>query len=568
MINENVRAKVIRAKDLHQLKPGDVIAEDIYMDTMFMLRKGNSLAGNMINWLHNNDVKSVMIEEFETLHVDDSINEQILNTEVSTDERANSEDIFFQTLGLVGNESRYGKLLHADDNIDFLKELFITINHIPHFRKLLISLRNWDSYTFLHSFDVFVLGTITAKRLGLNNLFTIATGYLFHDIGKIKVSQNILHKKRKLSYEELVLYKKHTIEGETILHGIGEDRIAHFARSHHEKLDGTGYPDQLADIRLGDGLRLLKIIDAYSSFTLAGSGQRLFAADVAIQMLYRTDKLYDRTLLKDFIEALHIYPVNATVILTDQTVAKVITVDPIAPTVPNVMRLTDTENFTLPLNFSTTIDKMLNYDVRTMERRQQLFTEAIETGDEDAALNEFIHLIDDRHMEYIYSDFLLPAYWKAVDGLRKEKLSRGEFSTRLFVIKNLLDHLNIERKQASNTNYKQRVLFMVDAEISKWLSIKFVLDLLRLENISPFIITMNYKPSQIGTIRSTIEAQNITEICYLYADGKKIWTDSNTSFYNVKTSHINESKLTEIVDELSKQTNQSLNLYESLFHSY
>lgn len=128
-----------------------------------------------------------------------------------------------------------------------------------------------DTYTRGHSQRVARYATGTAVRLGLTGerLEQVKLGGELHDIGKIGTADHILHKPGPLTEEEFALIKRHTTDGERILAPLLRDRTAvmQIVRSHHERLDGRGFPDGLA----GDGIpfeaRIVAVVDAFDAMT-------------------------------------------------------------------------------------------------------------------------------------------------------------------------------------------------------------------------------------------------------------------------------------------------------------
>nr|WP_283248116.1 HD domain-containing phosphohydrolase [Bacillus sp. FJAT-50079] len=172
------------------------------------------------------------------------------------------------------------------------------------FINIIYALKYWSLDVFVHSFDTFILGTMLAKKHEIPNIESVALGYLFHDIGKLKVYRELLDKKTKLTYIEFEMIKQHTIEGETILQSFNQGHIAHFARSHHERINGSGYPDRLTKEELSTDLRILHIVDVYSALTLKRPYRDAISSREALQIMLRDQHLYDRDLLFSFIESL------------------------------------------------------------------------------------------------------------------------------------------------------------------------------------------------------------------------------------------------------------------------
>jgi HD-GYP domain-containing protein (c-di-GMP phosphodiesterase class II) len=111
---------------------------------------------------------------------------------------------------------------------------------------------------------------IIARELGVpaRDLVDIDRGSLLHDIGKIGVSDNILLKPAKLTEEEWVEIRKHPGIGYHILKGI--DFLKEAARlvlQHHEKFDGTGYPQGLAGKDILLGARIFAVVDTFDAMT-------------------------------------------------------------------------------------------------------------------------------------------------------------------------------------------------------------------------------------------------------------------------------------------------------------
>ena len=127
-----------------------------------------------------------------------------------------------------------------------------------------------DHYTNGHSLRVARYGMEIAKRLGKSekeqeDIYCMG---LLHDVGKIGIRAEILNKKGKLTKEEFDIIKSHTIAGYDILKSIKEiPELAIVARSHHEKYDGTGYPDGLKGEEIPENARIICLADCYDAMT-------------------------------------------------------------------------------------------------------------------------------------------------------------------------------------------------------------------------------------------------------------------------------------------------------------
>jgi putative nucleotidyltransferase with HDIG domain len=127
-----------------------------------------------------------------------------------------------------------------------------------------------DEYTRHHSTRVTEFTLKIAGKMGFSEkeLGDLELAALLHDVGKIAVPESILNKPGRLSDEEFRLIKEHPVRGEAILSPVVElKEIARIVRSHHERYDGTGYPDRLKGQEIPLGARIMSIADTYDSIT-------------------------------------------------------------------------------------------------------------------------------------------------------------------------------------------------------------------------------------------------------------------------------------------------------------
>jgi putative nucleotidyltransferase with HDIG domain len=127
-----------------------------------------------------------------------------------------------------------------------------------------------DEYTFGHTQRVTRYAMMLAARLELSDdqLKLIEFGTPLHDIGKIGISDEILRAPRRLTPEEFAIMQEHTTLGAEYLSGIPElHPIIPIVRSHHERWDGTGYPDRLAKDEIPLMARIVAVADAFDAMT-------------------------------------------------------------------------------------------------------------------------------------------------------------------------------------------------------------------------------------------------------------------------------------------------------------
>lgn len=127
-----------------------------------------------------------------------------------------------------------------------------------------------DEYTRGHSQRVSEVSMMIGERMGLSAaaLEELRVGTILHDIGKIGVPDAILNKPGKLSEEEFEIMKTHTIKGYEICKPLNlSDGVLMIIRNHHERLDGSGYPDGLRGGDLPLPLRIVCVADAFDAMS-------------------------------------------------------------------------------------------------------------------------------------------------------------------------------------------------------------------------------------------------------------------------------------------------------------
>jgi len=135
---------------------------------------------------------------------------------------------------------------------------------------LLNSLKEYDDYTFTHSVNVAVISAAIAKTLSFNEDFvdTIAHAALLHDIGKLYVNRDIIHKCGRLTPAEWQAVKRHPVDGERILREERLDLVSRrVAYEHHMRHDLTGYPTPKEGFDVHKASEIVRIADSYDALT-------------------------------------------------------------------------------------------------------------------------------------------------------------------------------------------------------------------------------------------------------------------------------------------------------------
>jgi len=116
-----------------------------------------------------------------------------------------------------------------------------------------------------HSWKVSKLGHQLAIQAGLPlaSVWEVLAAGLFHDVGMIHVPQHLLLKHAPLTPEEFEIVKGHAVWGGKILEPLKEEGIERIVRHHHERYDGTGYPNKLAGENIPQGARIVAVAEAF-----------------------------------------------------------------------------------------------------------------------------------------------------------------------------------------------------------------------------------------------------------------------------------------------------------------
>ena len=155
--------------------------------------------------------------------------------------------------------------MRTEDLVERQRTLFISM-----VKSLVSALEAKDFYTRHHSARVTEFSMRIARHMGFGDreLADLELAGLLHDVGKIGVPENILNKPGPLTAAEYKAIMDHPVFGESILKPVVElNQIAKVVRCHHEKYDGSGYPDGLKGLEIPLGARIMTVADAYDAIT-------------------------------------------------------------------------------------------------------------------------------------------------------------------------------------------------------------------------------------------------------------------------------------------------------------
>lgn len=203
---------------------------------------------------------------------------------------------------------------HYYDNLQRLQQKVEEVKSFNHnfLTTMAASIDARDRYTSGHSQRVAYWGREIARDIGLTErkVEDVYIGGILHDIGKIGIEDEILNKKGKLTPEEYDKIKQHTVIGyEIILQAGMFNELLPAIRSHHERIDGRGYPDGLAGDEIPLMARILAISDAFDAMVADRPYRKGLPVEEALQEIRRgSGTQFDPILAEHFIRIVQRLP--------------------------------------------------------------------------------------------------------------------------------------------------------------------------------------------------------------------------------------------------------------------
>lgn len=196
----------------------------------------------------------------------------------------------------------------------------------------LLRLKSLDAYTYTHSLNNCVLSVLLAERTGLGpEAEIIGLGAVLHDIGKVRLPEDLLRKPAALTDCEWRLVKEHPAAGVEIaqLTGSAQEPAVAAISQHHERLNGTGYPAGLRDREVSLAGRIVAIADVYDAMTSDRPYHQAISPPQAMRSLFeQRGDFFDPHLARLFVEAVGLFPIGSLVRLSSGELGIVAEVNP------------------------------------------------------------------------------------------------------------------------------------------------------------------------------------------------------------------------------------------------
>jgi len=217
----------------------------------------------------------------------------------------------------------------------------------------LTRIKHRDQYTAEHCMNVGILAMALGRQLGVGRKHVELLGLcgMLHDVGKMRLDQEILNKPGRLTEEEFEHVKLHVTFGYEELSQDPDmpQEVMKVALQHHERLDGAGYPKGALAGGLDFYTRAVAIVDAYDAITSRRCYSSPRSSAEALKILYEArGTQFDEKLVVKFIECVGLYPAGALVELSSGEVGVVLSVNPQHRLLPKVALVRDTEKLPMP----------------------------------------------------------------------------------------------------------------------------------------------------------------------------------------------------------------------------
>ncbi len=223
---------------------------------------------------------------------------------------------------------RMGKAIEAEAVMPLVEEISASVTRNVHALISLVRLKTVDDYTYMHSVAVCALMTALAKELKLSEAEVKQAGLagLMHDMGKAGIPQQILNKPGSLTDSEFDVIRTHPQLGHDMLvkANISDTVTLDVCLHHHEKMDGSGYPEHLSGDQMTIFAKMGAICDVYDAVTSTRAYKPAWEPGMALKRMASWSGHFDPEVFKAFVKSLGIYPIGTVVMLKSGRLAVVV----------------------------------------------------------------------------------------------------------------------------------------------------------------------------------------------------------------------------------------------------
>jgi len=336
---------------------------------------------------------------------------------------------------------------------------------------------------------------------------------------------------------------------------LGLESIAYLAKSHHERIDSSGYPEGLEESEIPREVLILQLIDIYSAITLNRPYKCEVGAAEAMAIIYKEKHLLDEKLLARFVDFIGIYPENSIVLLSDGTHALVDNVNNMYPLLPIVRRLDTNTVFRLPFDFQLKVVKLISYYVETPEKLFQKFSEYLMNG-EINLMEKYYHQLMDQYTVYeCFTKIYIPIY--QIFDVIEHQLVMEDVRLKAVreTLKVLLNNMLLQLRSESRKN--DAILFMVDQDLRTNIFIQLLEGLFYAKEIYPFLLDISTSKEELLNIADYCEA---SAICVFSNE----CLDLHGTTRKLVQYHITPERLESFVFSFAGESHKEVNLKDKL----
>ncbi|GAB5451710.1 MAG: HD-GYP domain-containing protein [Halioglobus sp.] len=268
-------------------------------------------------------VEKIFAEHAISPYTDDSVWEE------ETPRAKQALDSLVHDIGGIFDEVEEGEKLNVVRLRKSVEPVVDSISRNPDACLWVSRMKQHDKYTYKHSLGASIWAVALGRQLGLprHDLRSLAMGCMLMDVGKLRVDPDLLQADRELSVDETSELAAHVTHGLDILQegGMINQNVLDIVAHHHERFDGSGYPNGLKNEEIPPFARIAGVVDTYDAITSSRSYAEAVSPSDAIKILYKArDEAFQAELVEAFIQAVGIYPAGTLVELSSGEVGIVV----------------------------------------------------------------------------------------------------------------------------------------------------------------------------------------------------------------------------------------------------
>ena len=246
------------------------------------------------------------------------------------------------------DNARTGRSVDIKSARSAVKDLTHSVMRNPDALGWMSKLKQEHEYTYKHSLSVCILSLVFGRHMSLpeSELYELGLGAFLHDIGKMRIPLEVLDKPGALSEEEFTEMRRHPEYGVEIVSSSGgvSDTVRDIILSHHERMNGSGYPQGIPAELIRPMTHMVAICDTYDAIVSKRPYKKPVTAVRAVEILNRErGNLFDPWLVDQFIQCVGVYPVGTLVELSNDETGIVVSANREARLHPRVLILLNNE---------------------------------------------------------------------------------------------------------------------------------------------------------------------------------------------------------------------------------